>query len=277
MRIMIAAAVAAMTLCLSSPDVFGQGVEMRSPTSGEFEIKKDPDSNQRPSPSAGSVSRPLRRGARVLTKGPLAPSAQDRANYASFLSQPKTGLIRLLPRTFKQSKFSNPDRSVRMNGGGAYYSFFYRTHEYGFGSDLELSTVSRFYGTTELPPTHHLSVGFAGADYGMMTILGDLLLETLTVDDPRVQFMFGYKPSRLEPEARKEKRLFHEGISIDGQTYQSRLPIQVNTTYLLRSIDYEVSDVLVAFRIVREDTDKSLIIAWKLLKGFPTPRLNKSK
>lgn len=275
MRILIAAAVAAMTLCLSSPDVFGQGVDMRSPTSGEFEIKKDFDSNEKP-PRSGGLSGRIKREPRVLSSGPLAPSAQDRANHAGFLSRSNTGLIRLLPRTYRESKFSNPDRSVKINGGGAYYSFFYRTHEYGYGSDLELSTTSRFYGTTELPPTHHLSVGFAGADYGLMTNLGEVLLETLTLDDPRAQFIFDYQPRLSESEARKENHLFHEGISIDGQTYQSRLPIQVNTTYLLRSITYDRSDVMVAFRVVREDTDKSLIIAWKLLKSFPTPRLNKS-
>src|SRR3954454_18079654 len=32
---------------------------------------------------------------RVLEKGPLAPSSVDRETYASFLSQPNTGLIRL--------------------------------------------------------------------------------------------------------------------------------------------------------------------------------------
>lgn len=274
MRILIAAAVAAMPLCLSSPDVFGQGVDMRGPTSGEFEIKKEFDSYEKP-PRAG-LSGKIKREPRVLSNGPLAPSAQDRANHASFLSQPDTGLIRLLPRTYKQSNFSNPQRSVKINGGGAYYSFFYRSHEYGYGSDLELSSTIRFNGTTELPPAYYLFVGFAGANYGLMTNLGDVLLETFTLDDPRAQFLSGYQPPLLEPEARKEKRLFHEGISIDGQTYKTRLPIQVHATYLLRSINYDKSDVLVAFRVVREDTDKSLIIAWKLLKGFSTPRLKRS-
>jgi len=47
----------------------------------------------------------------------------------------------------------------------------------------------------------------------------------------------------------------------------------VNTTYLLRSIDYGTSDVLVAFRVFRKDSDGGLIIAWKLLNKFPKPEL----
>lgn len=54
---------------------------------------------------------------------------------------------------------------------------------------------------------------------------------------------------------------------------RSSLPARVNDTYLLRSISYSESDTLVAFRVVRQDEDGSLIIAWKLLKQYPPPDL----
>lgn len=44
-----------------------------------------------------------------------------------------------------------------------------------------------------------------------------------------------------------------------------------NHTYILRSISYERFDVLVAFRMVRKDTDGSLILLWKKLKRIPHP------
>ena len=47
----------------------------------------------------------------------------------------------------------------------------------------------------------------------------------------------------------------------------------MNTTYLLRSINYGESDVLVALRVVRKDTDGSVIIVWKLLKKYSAPEL----
>src|ERR1044072_386582 len=72
----------------------------------------------------------------------LSPSKEDRKEHALFLAQPDTGLVRLLPREKWDGKLS-------MRGGGAYYSFSRRTHEYGSGSDIQLQR-------------DNLSVGFAG-------------------------------------------------------------------------------------------------------------------
>jgi hypothetical protein len=242
-------------------------------------------------PSSG-IDSPTHRGSepRVLKKGPLAPSDEDRTNYANLLAQHNTGLIRLLPRQYNQSK--NADRAVKIRGGGAYYSFAFLTHEYGFGSDLELSTAMRYMSRSprdddsdsdpgpvttrdlaRLPVWHSFSVGFAGADYGMMTTLGDVALEDIRLDDSRLSFVLAYRPPRAEPVARAEAMAFRKGVMVGWQLYQSSLPIQVNCTYLLRSISYDRSDVAVAFRVVRQETDDSVTIAWKLLKKFPTPPL----
>lgn len=263
MRILIAAAVAAMTLCLSSPDVFGQGVDMRSPRGPEDKV--DDSEALRLSGNSGGRSS-IKREPRVLTKGPLAPSAEDRANHTSFLSRSNTGLIRLFSRRF----------AANTRGDGAYYSFFHRSHKYDYGSDLGLdNTFESMY--TKVPSYHELSVGFAGANFGMLGNLGETPLEALTIDDPRTEFMRGYQPPRRESEARSENKRFRQGVTLSDQTYKSRLPVQVGATYLLRSIDYNRSDVLVAFRVVRQDTDGSLIIAWKMLKKYPTPKLALNK
>ena len=189
----------------------------------------------------------------------LAPAAEDHAAYAEFLTQPDTGLIRLLPRE-KFDSFANKTAPLTVRGGGAYYSFVRLTHEYGYGSDLELYSG-------------YLSVGFAGADYGMLTKLDGARLEDVSTELPAVMFLARYKAVTSEPEARVEQRRFGTGTVIDGVSYKERLPVEVGATYLLRSIDFETSDVLVAFRVVRQDTDGSLIIAWRMLEKYPTPRL----
>jgi hypothetical protein len=76
-----------------------------------------------------------------------------------------------------------------------------------------------------------------------------------------------------EPKARLEYRRFATGTTIDGVVYKTRQPVEVKSTYLLRSIIYSTADVLVAFRVIRKDTDNSVIIAWKLLKKYPRPEL----
>ena len=189
----------------------------------------------------------------------LSPSAEDRAEYAEFLSQPNTGLIRLLPRE-KFDSDANKKAAMTIRGGGAFYSFVRLTHEYGQGSDIGLSSG-------------YLSVGFAGANYGMLIKIDGARLEDISSELPGIAFLAKYSSVTNEPDARVEQRRFQAGTVIDGVTYKDRVPVEVGATYVLRSIDFGRSDVLVAFRVVRQDTDGSLIIAWRMLEKYPTPKL----
>jgi hypothetical protein len=116
-------------------------------------------------------------------------------------------------------------------------------------------------------------VGFAGADYGMLVNLGNIALEEATFEQPGARFIVLHTSAPDEPQARIEQRRFSTGITVYGFTYKNRAPVEVNNTYLLRSVNYSQSDVLVAFRVVRKDTDGSVIIAWKLLKQYPKPEM----
>jgi hypothetical protein len=191
----------------------------------------------------------------ALEKKFLAPSPEELTTYAEFLRRPDTGLIRLLPR-----EVYDKDDKLTVRGGGAYYSFVRLTHAYGYGSDVSLEQG-------------YLKVGFAGADYGMLLKIGDVPLEEITAEHPSVRFLSSYNAVTDEPQARIEQRRFATGTKIDGVPYSDRLPVEVSTTYVLRSINYSDSDVLVAFRVVRKDADGSLIIAWQLLKKYPVPQL----
>jgi hypothetical protein len=107
----------------------------------------------------------------------------------------------------------------------------------------------------------------------MMIDLGDVSLDEITSDYPAVRFLSDYAAAKDEPQARMEHRQVQAGQILDGATYKTRVPLKIDTTLLLRSINYDFTDVLVAFRTVRKDTDGSVIIAWKLLKRFPKPML----
>jgi hypothetical protein len=82
-----------------------------------------------------------------------------------------------------------------------------------------------------------------------------------------------HTPAPDEPQARVEQRRASDGAIINGTSFKDRLPLKVNSTYLVRSINFHSSDVLVAFRVVRIDNDNSATIIWKLLKKYPTPYL----
>lgn len=104
---------------------------------------------------------------RVLKKGLLAPSIDDRMAWAGFLRPRNTGLVRLLPGEVYDDRDYHTRNPAKISGGGAYYSFAKLTHVYGYGSDIELAR-------------HNLSVGFAGADYGLLVDLGNVPIETIS-------------------------------------------------------------------------------------------------
>lgn len=189
-----------------------------------------------------------------LEKALLSPSEQDRAAYARFLKQPDTGLMRLLPREDYDGKIVS---SVR--GGGAYYSFTERSNEYGW-SDISLEQG-------------YLKTGFAGANYGMLTMLGDVPLENVSLETIAASLVAVHQAAANEPLARIEQRRWSDGTTVDGTAFKDRLPLKANSTYLLRAILYSSHDCLVAFRVVRIDSDGSAIILWKLLKNYPVPQL----
>lgn len=151
-----------------------------------------------------------------------------------------------------------------MSGGGAYYSFKRLTHEYGYGSDIQLEQ-------------DNFSVGFAGVDYGFFINLGNVPLEGVTTATEALGFMAAYKAPSTEPEARKAKQQMGSEGHKDGKwAYQKRLPVVLDNTYALRSINYRTSDVLVAFRVVRKDFDGSVVLLWKVLKEFSKPELERA-
>ena len=183
----------------------------------------------------------------------LAPSAEDRARFAEFLSQRDTGLARLMPR----EKYRD---ELTLREGGAYYSFTRLSNSYNDDPQIGLEQGS-------------LSTGFAGADFGFVTSLGDAPLEAVGLASEAVAYLAEFVAPAPEPLAREQQRRTGAGFIDAGHTYRRSLPAVINHTYILRSISYDRFDVLVAFRVVRKDTDGSLVLLWKKLKEFPTPFL----
>jgi hypothetical protein len=187
----------------------------------------------------------------------LAVPREDRDTYAGFLKQKHTGLIRLLPR-------ESFERKLALRGGGAYYSFVHREHMYGYGSDIELQGG-------------YFSVGFAGADFGFLVDLGDMPLESVSAETDAVRFVAEFKTPSAEREAREIQQQLARSMGWRAGTspYRRRLPAVVGHTYVVRSVNYDRSDVLVAFRVLRQDDDGSVLLLWKSLKEYTPPVLRR--
>ncbi len=196
----------------------------------------------------------------------LSPSAKDLAAYAEFLKQPNTGLIRLFPRGIYEERLT-------IRGGGAYYSFSRLTHESGYGYDIHLEPATNEYVAPPIAE-YNFKTGFAGADYGFLALVGSVPLEKVTIDHKAVKFLLAYNPPSLIKEVRKEyQRTWYNGIGKNGYSYKREVTATQGYTYVLRSINFDHSDVLVAFHYLRREKDGSALILWKMLKQFPRPEL----
>ncbi len=228
--------------------VFAQSVDRAALLREIIELKAQVDATTDP-----AEKNRLTQLARPKENQFLAPSAEDVTANASFLKQPNTGLCRLMPR-------ENFGSVLVMNGGGAYYSFVTQDHPYGYGNDLQLQR-------------NEFSVGFAGADFGFLTRLGNVPIETANQDSPGVQWLGAYIPPLDEPGARVEQQRAFTGFMQGPFSYKRNLPVEIGVTYALRSISYHTNDLLVIFHPFRRDTDGSVLLAWKLLIRYPTPQL----
>lgn len=193
---------------------------------------------------------------RVLKEGPLAPAVEDRTAYAGFLKQKGAGLVRLLARP---TPAEQPTKRPKISGGGEHYSFFFLSHAYFADITLTFDVICQ--NVVGGPPQCQYPRKLSAGSYGMLTNLGDVSLEEITAKDPRAAFLVAYKPPREGAKVRCDWLEFSKGVTTNGQLYKTGLPIQVNTTYLLRATDRRWSDVLVAFRVVREDVDGSVTLA----------------
>ena len=167
----------------------------------------------------------------------LAPALEDLEGHPDLLGRLDAGI-------------------VRIKEGGT-FSFHLNSHDNHYGADLGLDFRKFDAG------------GSSGRDFGFMADLGTLSLDQVTFPDQ--DFAATYVAPSSDPET--EYTRFHSGYVANGITYKSSLDISDGHAYLLRSIHYGSSDLLIAFQVLRSDSDGSKVLAWKLLKQFPVPLL----
>jgi hypothetical protein len=146
--------------------------------------------------------------------------------------------------------------------GGSFYSFTTGSHDYQQVAQILLEQKG-------------LSTGFAGANYGLMADLGDIPLSDVSENIREVNFLLRYKAPTNILEARTEQRKRGD-YREDGMTFRGYLPAALGHTFVLRAIDFGRADTLVTFKLIRKDTDGSLIIFWRSLADFPKPQLDPS-
>lgn len=200
----------------------------------------------------------------------LQPTPEDLKANADFLRQNGTGIFRLMrvDQRKHQKVVSASDiltsGAVLLHGGGAYYSFTKKTHNANPWTEIQWDE-------------DFFLVGVGGQSVSAITQLVDVRLEDISLDSKGVSYLAKIAPATTEAEAEQQFQQLEAGVSEDWFKYRSFAPWELNTTYALRSINYGRSDLLVAFRVIRQDQNGSLIVLWKKLKSYNTPKLKKDQ
>ena len=176
-------------------------------------------------------------------------------------------MIRLLPKgKFEYSpnlvSANDPQQlsTLSVTGGGAAYSFTKKRHELSEWSEIALQD-GKFFS------------GFAGGVLGFMANLGDVPLEGISLKTAGVADLQDAGRPKSRAEAVQQSQRNSHGFTAGSVTYYSVLPGVPGSTYVLRSVAEGRADVLIAFRLCRQDEDGSSIILWKLLKKTSAPLL----
>ncbi len=223
---------------------------------------------------------------------------QESQPYTSFLSQPNTGIARLLPSEVDRASNTSENR-------------------------LAPTAADQFPLAILMPRSQSLSPRLAiriegdrfqivqtDLDYGFMTDLGDVAIETLLPPSSgrvsslseALQFFYSYRPPSEFEAIQADRRRFMTG-KVSGlnlsQPLLNQATAAMNRTYLVRSIQFKVpeiitsgrtllpnersslrdllktpsSDLLFAFRPVSRRADGSYTVLWKILTQFSDPQI----
>ncbi len=223
---------------------------------------------------------------------------QEAQPYTSFLSQPNTGIARLLPiEAYRTASSAIENRLAPTIAEQLPFAILMQRSK-GLSPRLAIQIEGDDF-----------QIAQANLDYGFMTDLGEVALETL-VSPPSekisnlseaLQVFYSYRPP-LELEAiQADRRRFITGVSNLNlsQSLLSHATATLNRTYLVRSIQFKVpeiitsgrsllprerfflkdllntpsSDLLFAFRPVSRRADGSYTVLWKILTQFSDPQI----
>lgn len=221
---------------------------------------------------------------------------QERQVYAKFLQLPNTGVFRVLPT----SAYTRPQNTTwnRLQPTVIErYPFPALSNAKGsFKPSLALKLVG-----------DRFQMENSGIDYSFMVDLGEIPWEKL---DPELkslasstrEVLLNYQPPQQLEALQVERRKFLTGKNQRWQNQQVILAsatAQLNHTYLVRSLQFQLpeivlhgqlipsekrryldalqqiqsSDIIVAFRPVRQRSDGSYTVLWRVIRELPAPQI----
>ncbi|MBD2354061.1 hypothetical protein H6G41_05395 [Tolypothrix sp. FACHB-123] len=221
---------------------------------------------------------------------------QEPQTYATFLKLPQTGIVRVLPGLAYQRPLSTLENRLAPSVSERYPFPLLGVAQGGFTPSLALQIVG-----------DRFELRHQGVDYSFMVDLGDISLSKLdsqlkAVTQSTREFFLNYQPPKQLEELQVERRRFITGKDQNwnlNQVIFANAKAELNHTYLVRSLQFQLpdmivagkpltpqerqflnqlkkipsSDILLAFRPVRRRADGSYTVLWRVLHQFPEPQI----
>lgn len=225
--------------------------------------------------------------------------------YAALLQDKTAALARVYPDRdcFKVEPTVSVERaekcadSLPLLGDGSYYSFRYRSN-----LNQRNDGVSRVPVRLHRADIHftggNITVGIGDYQQGLIAEITNASFETLNKNSPELKFLKNYKPDRRPSYVSAQKNILKKGINGNGINYADSVPVKTDAFYIMRSISYlpptgwdigspkqmEISrnlydgfdirtDSIIAFKVVGQEPDGSILLLWKELTGKEGPAL----
>lgn len=206
----------------------------------------------------------------------LTPAEGDFEKYKEFLKNSDAGLAKILPDPNCSSEFvidlndSKCGAALSIPGRGAFFSFRVKRNFPLPYADIHFDDGAfKVGGKSEL---------------GIISKLGDIKIENIELTTPGITPIHKFKPAKTEAEIRKQEEQVNKGFSAEGFTYSSKAAVELNQTYVVRTIafrHYEQYfndrriDILIVFRVVKRDADGALTILWRRLSKNSSPQVTR--
>lgn len=213
----------------------------------------------------------------------IAPNDADVTKYAEFLKTPNTGLFRLHDAANCVSARNVVNVEDACPSGfilGKATAFSFRTKKYRTANFSDLLLRDKAFHAVGLN------------SQGVLTALGDVALENLTVSSDGVKSLAEFVPAINAAQAVRQAENFVKGVRAGKYVYRRSLRLKLNETYALRAVAYKNKilqrrgafkvnildddkrdDVLTVFRVVRLNEDGSANLLWREIRREPAPKL----
>jgi hypothetical protein len=215
----------------------------------------------------------------------------DIQNYAAFLQQKNTGVIKLFPDRECQTH-----TLVRITAECSL--FVPKSSDISF---RDIGYVARDYRDLGFEGSELVSTGFF--TQGILMGLGDVSIETIDLKSAGIMALAGFSTAKNYTDARETSKQLKTGRDSEGARLSSRIPVKLGETYGLRVIAYRVgnslqppkkgssllelkflslgvdtrADIIIVFRVAAVDDLGGLTIVWHELQRKDAPAIKFGK